>query len=273
MLWSAEYPEVAKPLMSTRKTDRFLETGGARLRWRLEGSGPCVVLLHGWALDLDYWEPVTELLALHFTVLRFDRRGFGRSEGAPDIHSNVGDLLALLNAATIDRTAVIGMSQGARLAIHFAIAHAARTQVLVLDGPPALEAESDLPLQQFRALLETSGPAALQTAVLRHPLMQLQARNSNAHRLLASVVSRYRGEDLLHPAIRRQKPDMAAITAPTLILNGDMDSTERRESGRTLQAAIPGAQRVMLAGAGHLAALDDPPAYADAVYAFCSVLP
>lgn len=259
--------------MSTREADRYLETGGARLRWRLAGSGPSIALLHGWALDLEYWDPLVNLLAPRFTVLRFDRRGFGLSEGAPDIHRNVDDLLALLDAAAIDRVALLGMSQGARLAIHFAIAHPGRTRAVLLDGAPALEAEPDLPLGPYRTLLETAGPAALQAAVLQHPLMRLQTSDPNARRLLESVVGRYRGEDLMHPVTRRQSPDMAAIGAPVLIVNGGEDSPERRDAGRALQGAIHGAQRVTLAGSGHLALLDDPAAYAGAVSAFCGTLP
>jgi 3-oxoadipate enol-lactonase len=273
MLWSAEYPEVAGLVMSTHKVDRHLETGGARLRWRLTGAGPAIVLLHGWALDLEYWDPLAKLLAPSFTVLRFDRRGFGGSEGIPDIHRNVGDLLALLDAAAIDRAALLGMSQGARLAIHFAIAHPERTRALLLDGAPALDAEPDLPLAQYRRLLESHGPAALQAQILLHPLMQLNTRDPATHHLLAATVGRYSGQDLKHPVKRRNMPDMRAIRAPALILNGSEDSIERRDAGLGLQAAIPNAQRVTLAGAGHLAMLDDPAAYARAVRDFCLALP
>jgi 3-oxoadipate enol-lactonase len=272
-VWTAEYPEVAEQQMSTHNADRYLESDGARLRWRLEGSGPAVVLLHGWAMDLAYWDPLADLLAPQFTVLRFDRRGFGLSQGIPDIHSNVADMLALLDEAAIDRATLVGMSQGARLAIHFAIAHPERTRALVLDGAPALEAEPDLPLDQYRTLLQSDGRDALQAQIHRHPLMQLQTSEQSAHRLLSSVLSRYSGLDLLHPVMRRDKPEMGAITAPVLILNGSNDSTERRDAGRALRAAIPGAQRRELGNAGHLAMLDDPPSYARVVRDFCLALP
>jgi pimeloyl-ACP methyl ester carboxylesterase len=182
-------------------------------------------------------------------------------------------MLALLDAAAIHRAALLGMSQGARLAIHFAIAHPERTLALVLDGAPALEAEPDLPLEQYRTLLESAGRDALQAQIHRHPLMQLQTSDHIAHRLLSSVLSRYSGLDLLHPVRRRNKPDMGTIKAPVLILNGSNDSTERRDAGRALQAAVHGAQRRELGNAGHLAMLDDPPAYARVVSDFCLALP
>jgi pimeloyl-ACP methyl ester carboxylesterase len=260
--------------MSTHTApDRILARGGARLRWRLEGSGPPIALLHGWALDLEYWDPLTALLIPGFTVLRFDRRGFGLSTGLPDIHSNAADLAALLDEAAIDRVLLLGMSQGARLAIHFALDFPARTRALLLDGAPALEAESDLPLSRYRNTLDTQGPALLQADLLQHPLMQLQTRDPAMQALLARCVARYRGLDLLHPSKRGRTPELGAIGAPVLILNGSRDTPARLEAGRRLQAAIPGAQRLELPGGGHLAQLDAPVAYAQQVGRFCAALP
>jgi 3-oxoadipate enol-lactonase len=259
--------------MSTQGADRYLETGGAKLRWRLEGSGPAIALLHGWALDLEYWDPLATLLAPQFTLLRFDRRGFGMSPGVPDINRNVDDLLALLDVAAIGRAALLGMSQGARLAIHFAIAHPERSRALLLDGVPALDAEPDLPLTSYRTLLETAGPAALHAQILRHPLMQLRTREPAIHQLLADTVGHYTGSDLLYPVGRRSTPDVNTIAVPTLIINGSQDSAERRAAGCSLQAAMRNARRVELPDAGHLAMLDDPAPYAQTVSDFCRTLP
>jgi 3-oxoadipate enol-lactonase len=248
--------------------DRFLELDDARLRWRIEGSGPALLLLHGWALDLGSWDLVAPLLTREFTVLRFDRRGFGLSTGAPDIHRNVDDLAALLDAAGVERAALLGMSQGARLAIHFALRHPARVQALLLDGAPAIEAETELPLLQYRQRLELQGESALQSAVLQHPLMQLHSASTSASGVLRAAVASYRGLDLLHPVARAAAPDLRQINMPTLIINGSLDSAERRQAGRLLQESIVNAQCVELAGAGHLALLDDPRTYAEAVTAF-----
>ncbi|HTQ37053.1 MAG TPA: alpha/beta hydrolase [Steroidobacteraceae bacterium] len=253
--------------------DRFLDRAGARLRWRLAGSGPELVLLHGWALDLDYWDPVVALLAPRFTVLRFDRRGFGLSTGTPDIHRNVDDLLAILAAAGVRFPVLVGMSQGARLALHFACREPARTRALVLDGAPAFDVESGLPLLEYAQRLAADGPRALQAAILRHPLMELRTGDAAAHELLAAILTRYRGLDLLHPLAHARAPQTGSIAAPVLILNGGRDEPTRRAAGATLQRQMPHAQRLTLPGAGHLAALDNPARYAQAVADFCDSLP
>lgn len=260
--------------MSTQTgPDQHLDVHGARLRWRIAGRGPAIALLHGWPLDLEYWDPLRALLEPQFTVLSFDRRGFGLSSGTPDIHRNVDDLHALLHAAGIDRAVLVGMSQGARLALHFASHHPVRTRALVLEGAPAVEAESEIPLARYRELLAEQGLAALRTVMVQNPLLQLQTSDPRMHELLARVLGRYPALDLQHQVPRARAPDLAAIHMPTLILNGIQDSAVRLAAGRKLQAAIVGAQRRELPGAGHLAALDDPPAYAEVVVAFCRSLP
>jgi pimeloyl-ACP methyl ester carboxylesterase len=67
---------------------------------------------------------------------------------------------------------------------------------------------------------------------------------------------------------RAAAPDLKQINAPTLIVNGALDSAERREAGHLLSDTLPAATRRELANAGHLALLDDPAAYAAAVQEF-----
>jgi len=160
------------------------------------------------------------------------------------------------------------MSQGARFAIHFAMQCAERTSALLLDGAPLIEAESELPLDQYRQVLETQGAEELRGRLLTHPLMQLHTADAAALATLKRSVAHYRGLDLLHPSTRAATPDLSDIDVPALILNGRLDSGNRREAGAQLQAAIGGATRVELADAGHLAMLDRPQAYAQAVTGF-----
>lgn len=260
--------------MSTQAApDQFIEIDTARLRWRLEGAGPALVLLHGWALDLTYWDPLVPLLAGRFTLLRFDRRGFGLSGGVPDPTRDVADLAALMDHAGVSRALLVGMSQGARLALRFAQQVPARTHALVLDGAPALDAEPELPLEALRALLQASGTTALQAAIRAHPLMKLSRETPPSRRLLDVMLSRYRGLDLLHPAPAVAAPDLTTIDAPALVLSGSHDTRERRQAAAALLATLRQPTRVQLAGAGHLALLDAPQAYAEAITGFAEGLP
>ena len=73
-----------------------LETGSARIHYLTAGSGPAVVLIHGWALSLREWDDQIAALSPHYRVVAFDRRGYGRSTGFADASADPGDIRALL---------------------------------------------------------------------------------------------------------------------------------------------------------------------------------
>ena len=250
--------------------DRHLAREGARLRWRESGAGPALVLIHGWALSLDYWDPVVPLLASAHRVLSYDRRGFGLTQGRYDPNEACDDLLALLDAAGAQSAILVGMSQGARVAIHTAIRAPRRVSRLILDGAPLLEAETELPLARYRELRDGESPAAMQREILAHPLMQLAGPDDARQGLLARCVATYRGADLDGGWQAVPAPDVALISQPTLVLNGAQDSPERRAAGSQLSQDITRARRMELDGAGHLAALDDPRGWSEAVLEFSS---
>ena len=79
-------------------------------------------------------------------VLRYDRRGFGLTRGPYNPAKACGDLLALLDAAGLDDVVLVGMSQGARVAIHTSILAPQRVMGLILDGAPWFEDETELPV-------------------------------------------------------------------------------------------------------------------------------
>ncbi|MEO8308054.1 MAG: alpha/beta fold hydrolase [Pseudomonadota bacterium] len=258
--------------MSAGGDDRFLQHDGARLRWRAQGlrnaRGPVLVLIHGWALSLEYWDCVLPGLEPTRAVLRYDRRGFGRTRGPYDPGKACGDLLALLDAAQIDSAVLVGMSQGARVAIHAAIRAAHRVAALVLDGAPWFEDESELPMARYRKLRDSDGIFALRDVILEHPLMQPVHPDAAHRQLLATCVDFYKGDDLEGQWTPVPDPDLKSIRQPTLIINGAQDSDARLAAGRKLGEAIARADRLELHGAGHLAALDNPDEWVHAVLGF-----
>ena len=69
--------------LATHPVDQYLMVEDARLRFRDEGAGPAVILLHGWTLDLEMWDPQVARLRQEFRLVRVDRRGHGFSSGTP----------------------------------------------------------------------------------------------------------------------------------------------------------------------------------------------
>lgn len=254
----------------------WLLRDGVRLHYRDEGSGPALVLIHGWLMDLTAWDAEQPGWSAHLRVLRMDRRGFGRSAGVPGFAHDAGDVLALLDERGIRQAAVLGMSQGARIALDLAQRAPGRVGALLLDGAPAVEGlpggpwPPETPLEHYRQRLATDGLESLRAELAAHPLFQLRSREPAARRTLEAMLARYTGADLADPAAARapRAVGLSRLRLPVLVLNGEHDTAQRLAIGAALAGAIPGARRRTIAGAGHLACLDEPAAYARIVTDF-----
>jgi 3-oxoadipate enol-lactonase len=243
--------------------DQYLAVPGARLRYRDEGAGPAVVFVHGWTLDLDIWQPQAAL-ATTLRVVRYDRRGFGLSSGSGSLQDDVEDLRLLIAQLAVPRPLLVGMSQGARVVLEFAARHAGIARGLVLDGAPPLDS-SDLPMRQFREAAARGGVAAFRPLWSAHPLTQLTTADTAMHALLARVLARYPGQDLLAEsgATREVIDDtlLAQIRVPVQIVNGEHDLESRRRAGYELRLRLATASHDIIAGAGHMPNLDSPFVY------------
>jgi pimeloyl-ACP methyl ester carboxylesterase len=261
--------------MCTPPADRYFEHRAARLRYRDDGAGFPLLFVHGWTLDLEVWEPQVAGLRDRFRAIRLDRRGFGVSSGVPSVVEDVSDLQALIDHLQLERIFLIGSSQGARVALDFALAHPRRVSALVLDGAPNTtlpsDSEDEVPLAHYRELVRTRGLDAFRKEWARHPFTQLHTRDQGMRDLLAQILARYPGGDLREPP-RPMPPhdagELGRLRGPALVVNGEFDTDNRRANGDALARALPAAERRLLPRAGHLANLDEPHAYNDMVRRF-----
>jgi pimeloyl-ACP methyl ester carboxylesterase len=257
--------------------ETYIEVEGAALRVRSAGQGPAVVFVHGWALDLDMWQRQIDLLADRYHVIAFDRRGFGSSSGAPNIQHDVQDIDRLLDYFSISRAAMVGMSQGARIALRWALKYPERASCLVLDGPPAEGVSQppgarEIPIDDYRSRIRSEGIDAFRRLWLQHPFMQLHTSAPCAHLLLQEIAIRYPALDLLMSELPQvpllAEHDLQRLNVPTLIVSGEHDSAQRRFIASRFLHVLPDARLVVLRDVGHLAALDDPRAYSRVLHDF-----
>jgi 3-oxoadipate enol-lactonase len=255
--------------------ERFFERDDVRLRVRESGKGETLILIHGWALDLNMWSPQFAALSQNYHLVAFDRRGFGLSSGNPSAEHDLADLRALFMEMQIARASLLGMSQGARAALRFAQAHRELVHRLILDGPPRIghmkePSSNEIPLARYRSLVQKNGLNAFRREWEQHALMQLHTTDAASRELLRAVVERYPGHDLQPDYIDQASTaiEWENLDVPTLVLNGELDSTERLAAGKEISQLMMDARRVLVPGAGHLTNLDNPSFYNDAVAAF-----
>ncbi len=115
--------------------DRQLDVNGIKLRCRIEGEGPDLVLVHGVGSRLDAWDGVVAALDGSLRTIRLDLRGHGESDkphGRIELSDFTDDIAGLLDALGITRCHLVGHSLGGLIAQGFALDHPGRLNRLVL---------------------------------------------------------------------------------------------------------------------------------------------
>ena len=239
------------------------------------GNGPALILIHGWALDRRMWAAQQPAFRRHFTTISYDRRGFGESTHAADAGKELEDLDALIRTLQLGRTALLGMSQGARVALRYALAHPDKVAALILQGapieptPPPQGDPAYLPLPEYAELLTRGRVEEMHAAIAAHPLMDVPVERARAHAALLRMIHGYRGEDLLAAGSAADlRSRLSEIKAPTLVLTGNTETAWLNAAADRLAASIPNARRSVIQGGGHLVNMTAPRAFNQAVINF-----
>jgi len=104
------------------------------LHHEVAGEGPAVVFVHAGICDSGMWDHQWQSLASGRRLLRYDMRGYGRSPLPPEPYSSARDLLDVMDAAGIERAALVAVSLGGRVALEVALVEPARVSGLVVVG-------------------------------------------------------------------------------------------------------------------------------------------
>ena len=242
---------------------------GTRIHYETHGAGTPVLLIMGLGSNASGWHRTIPWLAERYEVTAFDNRGTGRSdvpEGPYTIAQMAADAAAVLDAAGHAKAHITGASLGGMIAQRFALTYPPRLRSLILlcttpGGTHAARASAEV----MNALLEGGGDPA---SAYRRNAWFLYGEETRKHH--ADVIE----EDI---AVRTRIPtqptgymgqvmaagahdtweELPKISAPTLVVHGDADILLPTENGRILAERIPGAELVLVPGAGHMLQADD----------------
>lgn len=232
------------------------------------GAGPPLILLHAFPFDRRMWSVNAPALAGRFRVITPDLRGFGEAPaGGPySIADLADDVAALMDALGLSRASIGGLSMGGYVALAFAARHGARLEGLILadtkagpDSPEARrgrdEAIALVTAQSVDAYLERQLPKLL------------SARASDTLRATTRALAKQTPDAVIAGLVAmRDRPDrrleLPRIACPTLVVVGSADVLTPPSEAAAMASAIPGARLVELPGAGHLASLEEPSAFA-----------
>jgi 2-succinyl-6-hydroxy-2,4-cyclohexadiene-1-carboxylate synthase len=262
------------------RREQRIACGGVSLRVIDEGTGPAVLVLHGFTGCAEAMEGVAAALRDRRRVLRPDLLGHGASDAPRDaglyaIESAAAQLVRMLDALAIGRAHVLGYSMGGRLALALAALHPERVRSLLAIGAragiadPAARAARILEDERLAGEIERDGVPAFVERWSALPLFASQRRlgaaelaearrrrlAQRAHGLAASL--RGMGAGAQTPLEGR----LHAISAPALLVAGAEDPRFAALADE-LAARIPHARVARVPEAGHAAHLENPEAFA-----------
>ena len=257
-----------------------VQVNGVTLPYEIEGSGAPLVLIHGWAVHRGFWDTDVDRFARHYTVIRYDRRGFGEASGKPDITADPADLKALLEQLDHARAHIVGHSQGAAVALTFAVRYPEMVNGLVLFGavPPAgfglPPGEDGPPVAEWIAAGKAYGVDSLRAAIGVWAAEQFGDLSPEDAQRAGALLQSYRGLDLIDPdppsmlAEPARIDELRLVQAPTLVVNGQQEMPYFRLVADALTYGISGARKIVIPGGGHVVNWAEPERFAAEVLRF-----
>jgi|SRR5690349_7761415 len=245
----------------------YAELNGVRVNYQLAGSGEPVVLIPGFTTSLHLWHNQVEPLSRRYRTLTFDLRGHGDSSAPADGYGTsdyADDLRQLVEHLNLPRAHLVGASLGGAIAVHLALTRPDLVRSLtlagaVIDGFEGWDEEYGARLRRARKIAQTESVEAAVKDWLTHPFFR--ATRDVAE--FAKTAVRYSGAGWLSNARAPKAPvsdfaRLVEIEVPTLVVVGEADVDPCLATAKALAARAQHARMVLVKGAGHLPAWDNP---------------
>jgi pimeloyl-ACP methyl ester carboxylesterase len=234
------------------------------------------VLLHGGFLDLRQWDDLFPRLARRYRVLRFDSRGHGRTPLGSVPYSRYEDVRAMLDHVGFDAAHVVSLSAGTGAAVELALAHPGRVLSLALGAAPLRGFDVDSSFGEGMRGIIQAGVAGdrelLHERVWGFECFRVAAGIPAARERLKRMVVEEHAFGYARPDAPKlgwYDPPAATVLgrigAPTLVVVGEGEMPALTDVAEHLARSIPGAQKVVVPGAGHFVVLEQPDAYGQIV--------
>jgi 3-oxoadipate enol-lactonase len=248
-----------------------LESDGARIYYEVDGSGEAVVLIHAGVANLRMWDDQVAALRDSYRVIRYDTRGFGRTETDPVEFSNRADIAALLDHLGEESAHVVGLSRGGMIALDFTLEFPDRVRSLVvaaggIGGYQSPEDADESVFEEAEKMLDAkdwAGISEWETAYWADGPGQPAGRVGPELRARVHdwILTNYRAEKvegspqpLDPPAVGR----LGELHIPLLVILGSLDEAGTQESMRHLAETVPGVRLEVFDGAAHMLNLEQP---------------
>jgi 3-oxoadipate enol-lactonase len=253
------------------------------IRQPRNGKAPrhTVVLSHPLGMDLTIWDSLANLLSADCRVITYDHRGHGSSDAPAELYTiaNLADDAArLLRELDSGPVVWVGLSMGGMVGQEMALRHPSLVSALVIANATSAYPEAGQQLWRQRIeIVRSQGLAAIADTVMgryfhdafraQHDATVARARQ----RLLSTDVQGYIGCCNAVGTVDTTAR-LALISAPTLVIAGDLDQGTPVAMAQIMADKIPGAMLTVLQQASHISAIEQPQLFNDAVIGFMASL-
>jgi 2-hydroxy-6-oxonona-2,4-dienedioate hydrolase len=256
------------------ETSGYVDLGDGKLFYELAGAGDPLVWVHAGFVDGRMWDDQWHDFSRHYRVIRFDMRGFGRSERADRPVVRRDDLYRLLKHLGVVRANLVGCSKGGEIVLDFALEHAEMVSAIAVVStvPGGFELQGEPPQALFEMMAAIqSGDLELAVEMQNRlwidgPYRQPDQVNPRvreraaAMSRIALVNDTWRRMDsapfheLVPPAVQR----LNQIQVPLLVVAGQLDNPEILRAADVMAAGISDSRKIILPDCAHMPNMEQP---------------
>jgi len=251
----------------------YAEVDGGRLYYETSGKGHALVLIHAGFLDSRMWDTQFQLFSENYRVIRYDVRGFGKSDVARTKFSDYKDLHGLLDHLRVKTASLVGVSNGGRIASDFAVEYPSMVNHLVLVSPgmsgyKSAGPEEEKMWEEFDAQMKPQEDAVREGRAADTVAMDVTTWGSaqtpaKRERITQIAMDNFHVQvenpwKLQVPPEPRTWHRLSQIRAPTLLIIGDRDVAPQIVMVDNIHSHIRGSKKVLIKGADHIVNMSKP---------------
>ncbi|MBV9231623.1 MAG: alpha/beta fold hydrolase [Chloroflexi bacterium] len=262
----------------------YTDLDDGKLYYEMAGDGDTLVLGHAGFVDGRMWDAQWDAFAQKYRVIRFDMRGYGKSDPAHGPRNRCDDLFQLLDHLHVERAVLLGCSMGGTIMLDFVLEHPemASALITVSSAPSGFQLQGDPQPEVFEMITasqqgETARTSELQIRIwVDGPYRQPEQVNPRVRQHAAEmnllpvrmntwlIADAQPLNPLDPPAIGR----LGTIHVPTLIMAGALDHPEVLRAADVMTAAIKGAKKHVFARSAHVPNMEEPEEFTQVVLNF-----
>ncbi len=257
----------------------FVEINGQNIYYRIKGEGPPLVFVHGWSLNLSYWDAQVAFFSKKYRTYSYDWRGMGKSSGATPAYTMdqlSDELKSFINAFKIENPILCGHSGGGSIVIRYAATHPDSNAALIL----ADTALADSPQEVLKGIVgkskeDSAFAKELLSGTTRQELVDemvpgvqltfyaIEFVKSNP-KFIAAWQKQFKSNSF--EALKNgmawvfRTTELNKVTAPTLLLRGMQDLVFSLEEMQEIQQhlVLESSQLNQIKGSGHMTPVEVP---------------